>query len=64
MIHPPYTFMQYMTAIKVLFLSLSGTCYFTDGFADLATSHDPKPFPLTLKAKFDPRSGISVANLP
>ncbi len=37
---------------------------FTEGFADVATSHDPKPFFLTLKANFDPRFGISVADLP
>ena len=40
------------------------TCYFTGGFGDVATSHDPKPFFLTLKANFDPRFGISQGDLP
>ncbi len=38
--------------------------YLTDGFADMATSHDPTPFLLTLKANADLGFGISMANLP
>ncbi len=40
------------------------TCYLTDGRADVATSHDPKPFFLTLQANFDLRFGIRVADCP
>ncbi len=50
--------------LTVNVLSIRATCYFTDGFADVAFSHDPKPFFLTLKANFDPRFGISAADLP
>ncbi len=32
-------------------------------FADVATSHDLKPFFLALEARFDPRFGISVVDL-
>ncbi len=36
----------------------------TNGLADVATAHDPKPFFVTFKANFDPGFGISVADLP
>ncbi len=47
----------------VLFL-LINAYYFTEGFADVATSYDSQPFFLILRAKFDPIFEISLANLP
>ncbi len=37
--------------------------YFTAGFAGMASLHHPEPFFLSLKANFDPRFEISVADL-
>ncbi len=45
-------------------LHADATRYFTQYFADLATSHDPKAFFLTLNANYDPRFEISRAHLP